>query len=305
MKSTLKQIAIIGPTASGKSSLAIELAQEYGAAILSLDSLSVYREIDIASAKPTPEERGDIPHYGIDLLDPDEKFDVMKFLELYGEVRGRCEREGRPLIVTGGSSFYLKILMEGISPMPRAGAASVAATAQLMGDLAAAYAKLSEIDPLYAAKISENDRYRIEKALLIFFETSLPPTLYFEKNPPISIVGDELPVFEIEIERAVLRERIALRTEKMFADGLVDEVCELEYRYGRAPNCMKAIGIREVLSYLDGTLGYEETREKIVVNTARLAKRQSTFNRSQFPGRTSAPKERLKESIAPLLDSAR
>ena len=111
MPEEVTEIALIGATASGKSSLALELARKYRALILSLDSLALYREIDIASAKPTRQDRGDIPHYGIDLLTPDEPFDVTRILTLYKECSEKSRRENRQLIIVGGSSFYLKILL--------------------------------------------------------------------------------------------------------------------------------------------------------------------------------------------------
>jgi len=282
MKRETKRIAIIGATASGKSALAVEMAQIYDAVILSLDSLSIYKEIDIASAKPTIEERGGIPHFGIDEIRPDERFDVMEFIELYHKADDYASERGRHLIVTGGSSFYLKTLIDGISPIPRLSTETKERVESLLRDPAKAYETLLSCDREYAEKISPGDRYRIEKGLCIYFETSIPPGEYFESNPPVPAVSGEMEIFEIEIPRQKLRERIAIRCEEMISAGLVDEVAYLESRYGRAPNPMKAIGIREVLDFFDGRYDFSTMREKIVTNTARLAKRQSTFNKSQF-----------------------
>ncbi|WP_456458601.1 tRNA (adenosine(37)-N6)-dimethylallyltransferase MiaA [Nitratifractor sp.] len=275
-------IALIGATASGKSSLALELASRHGAVILSLDSLAVYREIDIASAKPSKEERKDIPHYGIDLLSPEEPFDVTKFLNLFEEISQRSLQENRPIIIVGGSSFYLKILIEGISPLPPLSGEKRSTLDKLLDDLSRAHKHLSNIDPLYSAKISSNDRYRIEKGLQVYFSTGFPPSQYFALHPPRSPLQKSMPIFEIRRSRSELRQRISLRTKKMFDQGLIDEVAGLEYRYGRSPNAMKAIGIREVLDYFDGRINRKGLEEKIIINTARLAKRQETFNRSQF-----------------------
>lgn len=300
MPEEVTEIALIGATASGKSSLALELARKYRALILSLDSLALYREIDIASAKPTRQDRGDIPHYGIDLLTPDEPFDVTRFLTLYKECSEKSRRENRPLIIVGGSSFYLKILLEGISPLPDLNSKQRDTLDTLLHDLPYAYETLKELDPEYAQKISSNDRYRIEKALQIYLSTGHPPSEYFALHPPVSSLQRPIPIFEIYRERSVLRERIRQRTHDMIAQGLIDEVAGLEYRYGRAPHPMKAIGIREVLDYFDGRLSRNELEEKIVIHTARLAKRQETFNRSQFQHIIRGEIETIKQTVEKL-----
>jgi tRNA dimethylallyltransferase len=132
------------------------------------------------------------------------------------------------------------------------------------------------------SNIETNDTYRIEKALNIYLETGLTPTQYFKQYPPRPTVTEPLPVYQIVIDRVKLRERIALRTCMMLKDGLIDEICMLEKKYTRTPNCMKSIGIKETLAYLDGRYDKNMLIEKITTNTARLAKRQTTFNNSQF-----------------------
>lgn len=299
------QIAIIGPTACGKSALALELAGEFDGIILSLDSLALYREIDIASAKPTPEERGAIPHYGIDLIDPDRPFDVTRFADLYREVAAEAERSGRPLIIVGGSSFYLKILLEGLSPLPSIDRSVRRRVDALLARPDEARALLTERAPLFARRLAPSDRYRMEKGLLILLQTGRDPEEYFRDNPPKPVIDAPLPLYEITMPRERLRDRIIRRTDAMLRMGLIDEVTGLEYRYGRAPQSMKAIGIVEVLAYLDGRLDLRQMREKIITNTARLAKRQSTFNRSQFVDVCREDKEKLKEKIRAELQRGR
>jgi len=277
-----KQIALIGPTASGKTALAIELATQYGGIVLSLDSLAVYRTIDIASAKPTSSERKNIPHFGIDLLDPDRSFDVVMFLDEYRRAYAEASRNHTPLILVGGSGFYLKTLLDGISPMPKFSDDVLSQVADHMGDLSQAYQSLRLIDPLFADRIKPTDRYRVEKALLIYYASGKPPHLWFKEHPPVPIITDPLPIYEITVDRAMLRERIALRTSRMLRDGLIDETARLERRYGRSPNAMKSIGIKESLDYLDGRYTRSQLRDAIITHTAQLAKRQVTFNKSQF-----------------------
>ena len=293
----LPSIAIIGPTASGKTSLAVELARETNGVILSLDSLSVYREIDIASAKPTPAERSDIPHFGIDLLPPDAPFDVTQFFRSYHEAEAFSREHQRPLIIVGGSGFYLKMLIEGVSPMPDISEAIRSHVLRKISDLPSAYRQLERLDPLFAGDIEATDTYRIEKGLIIHYATGMTPSAYFRSHPPEPILSAPLPIYEVVTERSLLRERIALRTAKMLRDGLIDEVCRLEKRYTRAPNSMKAIGITEVLSYLDGRYDHATMKEKIIIHTARLAKRQVTFNKSQFGKTVQGTLPQLKSTL--------
>ncbi|WP_456432956.1 tRNA (adenosine(37)-N6)-dimethylallyltransferase MiaA [Nitratifractor sp.] len=294
-------IALIGTTASGKTALALDLARRHGGVILSLDSLALYREIDIASAKPTPTERGSVPHFGIDLVAPDEPFDVIRFAQEARHAFAAAREQGVPLWIVGGSGFYLKILLEGISPLPPIDEATRRRVGKEMEDLRAAYRKLETLDPAWARKVSPTDRYRIEKALTILEATGEGPSSYFRSHPPQPIFESRVPLFEIEWDRHVLRERIAQRTEAMLESGLIDEVCGLEHRYGRAPVSMKAIGIREVLDYLDGRYDRTTLREKIVTDTARLAKRQRTFNRSQFQDVVRGEVEAIRDAIEAYL----
>ena len=279
---SFKQLALIGPTASGKTALSIKVAQQLNAYILSLDSLSIYKEIDIVSAKPTLEERAGVEHFGMDHLYPDEPFDVTTFIKLYHEVYDKCLKENKNLVIVGGTSFYLKMLIEGISELPSINGETKEKTKKYLTNLKKTYAMLYELDPVYMDKIEDNDPYRIEKALYIYLQTGQTPTEYFTQFPPIPTVKDPLPIYQIDIDRNLLRGRIALRTEIMIKDGLIDEICMLEKKYTRAPNCMKSIGIKETLAYLDGIYDKKMLTEKITTNTARLAKRQTTFNNSQF-----------------------
>lgn len=277
----MKTVAIIGPTASGKSELAIECAKKCGAVILSLDSLSVYKEIDIASAKPSKEERDEVLHFGIDLIYPNENFSVAHFLKEYEKAREYAKKNGKNLLITGGSSFYLKTLIDGISPLPKLSHQTVEKVKRVMADKSEAYRLLESIDKEFANNIEPGDSYRIEKGLCIYFQTDLPPTQYFKKHPKRAILKD-VEIFEIYVDRDLLRKRIESRTDKMLKTGLIDEVAALEKKFGRSYPSMKAIGIAETLAFLDGKLDLNGLYEKIVTNTYRLAKRQQTFNKTQF-----------------------
>ncbi len=288
--------AITGPTASGKSDLALELAQKIGGVILSVDSLAVYKEIDIASAKPSKEELSLVRHFGIDELYPNEKFSAIEFIKQFKEAKNWAKEHGKSLIIVGGTSFYLKVLTQGISNLPKISKSVKEKANSLLLNLDQAYKILQKIDSQYAKNIASSDRYRIEKALSIYYTTNTPPSQYFKENPPKPIEPN-LPIFEIKIERELLRERIKLRTAKMLQSGLIDEVAYLEQKYGRTPQSMGAIGIKEVLDYFDGIYSKQELEEKIAVHTARLAKRQVTFNKSQLNIEFSGSVQEIKEHI--------
>lgn len=270
----MKQIAIIGSTASGKTALALDIAHKTNSIILSLDSLSVYKQIDIASAKPTVKERGDIIHFGIDEVYPNENFDVIQFIDCYKKAKEFASSNNKNLIIVGGTGFYLKALVEGIS-------LGVDTKQKLDISKEEAYEFLYNLDKEYMEKIASNDSYRIEKAYAIYKQTGKTPSEFFSENKKEPIAKD-LKIFEITWPRDELRKRISLRTKQMIKDGVIDEVIFLEKKYTRLPNCMSSIGIIETLEYLDGKISKEQLEEKISINTAKLAKRQNTFNNSQF-----------------------
>ena len=294
---SFKQLALIGPTASGKTALAIDLAHKISANILSLDSLALFKEINIASAKPSLKERDHIKHYGINELYANEPFDVTTFIELYKKAKKESIRDNKNLIIVGGTSFYLSALINGISDLPIISKEAKEKSNELLIELNSAHSFLNNLDPKHMLNIKGSDRYRIEKMLNLYFETKLTPSEYFKANPPIPTINDNLEIYEIEVDREVLRERIKKRTEIMIKSGLIEEVIYLEKKYMRTPNCMKSIGIKEVLAYLDGYFSKEEMKEKIVTHTAQLAKRQRTFNRSQFTSKVLLSLEALREEL--------
>jgi len=285
------------PTASRKTALSVKIAKKIDAFILSLDSLSIYKEIDIVSAKPTLQEREGIEHFGMDYLYPHQNFDVTTFIGLYNDVYALALKKKKNLVIVGGTSFYLKMLLEGISALPAISAQTKQKTQMYLKSLQESYDWLKSIDPHYMSQISSNDTYRIEKALNIYLETSLSPSEYFKLFPPKPTITTALRIYQIAVEREKLRAQISLRTQQMIENGLIDEVCKLERKYTRAPHCMKAIGIKETLAYLDGIYDKKMLQEKIAVHTAQLAKRQTTFNRSQFSNVICAEAKELEKMI--------
>ena len=292
----MKEVAILGATASGKSALAIEVAKEVGAHILSLDSLAIYKEMDIVSAKPTLAEREGITHFGIDVLSPDAYFSAATFFDLYHEAKKQSEKEGKHLIIVGGTSFYLKAMLDGLSPKLTPSDKTKAALKDKLKDLQSAYNFIQEKDSLYADKISYHDSYRIQKWYEIYLESGLGASDYFAQNQKKPILKD-IPIYDILIERDVLKERISKRTAIMIEQGLIDEIARLEKKYTRLPTPMKAIGVIETLAFLDGKIDKKELHNLISIHTTQLAKRQETFNKSQFLNVSKLLKKDLKEKL--------
>ena len=276
-----KELAIVAPTASGKTALSIDIAHKIDAVILSLDSLAVYKQIDIASAKPSVEERDGIVHFGIDKIYANEKFDVIEFINEYKNAKEYAIENGKNLIIVGGTGFYLKSMIDGLSPFPKLTHNTISIVKEKMVNVEKVYNELNIKDSRYMKNISSNDKYRIQKALEIYIQTNQIPSSYFEQNKPTPIINN-IDIFEIETNVEKLRDRIKLRTKQMIKNGIIDEVIFLEKEYTRKPNAMSSIGIVETLDYLDAKINKEELEEQIFVHTAQLAKRQRTFNKSQF-----------------------
>ena len=292
----MKQIAIIGPTASGKSDLALKIAQRHNAYILSIDSLSIYKEIDKASAKPSDEELLSIPHFGINEIYPDENFSVDIFIEIYKNSVLKAKEDNKNLIIVGGSTFYLKSLLQGLSSIPKIDKEVKDEVSKMLLHVRDSYELLYSLDKEYMKNIDPNDSYRIEKMLLIHKASGMTPSEWFTLHPPKPVI-ENLDIYNIDLQRELLRERIDARTKKMADMGIIDEVAFLEHRYTREPNSMKSIGILEVLEYLDGLVSKEKMLENISTHTAQLAKRQQTFNRTQFQEVISAPLKELEKII--------
>ncbi|MCD8212718.1 MAG: tRNA (adenosine(37)-N6)-dimethylallyltransferase MiaA [Campylobacter sp.] len=266
------EFAIIGTTASGKSALALQVAREFQGIILSLDSLALYKQIDIASAKPSPTELQSVKHFGIDEIFPNENFSVGMFFKIYEKAKKYAENANRPLIITGGSGFYLKAMLSGLSPdIPKC---ETPPNDEI-------YALAVQKDPQFAAKFSPNDSYRLEKWYQIYKFSAQIPSEWLSENTSEPIVK-ELEIFEILWDTDAIRARIKERTKAMFAAGLIDEAKFLFNAYGYDTKALKSIGLKECGEFLQGKLAHAELEELISTHTAQLAKRQRTFNRSQF-----------------------
>ncbi|RDU57966.1 tRNA (adenosine(37)-N6)-dimethylallyltransferase MiaA [Helicobacter sp. MIT 99-5507] len=265
-------LAIIGSTASGKSALAFYLASKYKLDIFSIDSLSIYKYIDIASAKPSKAELSQIKHYGIDVLNPDEKCNAKLFFDLLNSL------SQKRLIIVGGSSFYLKSIIDGLSKIPQQNK-EISKYVESLNKYEA-YQLLTKIDETYTSKIHKNDTYRIAKGLEIYLLTGKSPSVFFMENKKEKL-NIEIKIFELIKPKEILIKDIESRTKAMYENGLIDEVQNLISSYPSSQT-LKAIGIKEIISFLDSKITKEQSKELIIKNTIQLAKRQRTFNRTQF-----------------------
>lgn len=258
--------------------------------------------MNIASAKPSFDELAMVPHFGVDVIAPYEEFSAAVFGRLYKEAALSAQDAGKHLIIVGGSGFYLKAMLEGLSQAPECSREIKTQAHERALRREDAYAFIREKDSLYAKNISINDTYRLAKWFEIYLTTSMSASEFFAKHPKKPIIK-ELPIFEIATPKPLLQERVALRTQKMLQKGLVDEIAWLEARYGREIKPLKAIGLKEVLAYLDGRYDKKQMQERITIHTMQLAKRQKTFNKTQFQGVISKELQSLREEMENVFKS--
>jgi len=287
-------LVIAGQTASGKERLALAIAMQIGGEIVSADSMKVYREMDIGTAKPSAAERRAVPHHLLDVADPGETFSTARWLALAEGTIADVHARGRTAVVSGGTPLYLKALLEGLFKGPAADAAirsRLEEESEARGS-AALHARLAEVDPAAAARIHPNDLRRITRALEVW-ELAGRPISQLQSQwgrrrsslDPEALDGRWRPlVVAIRRSRDDLTRRIESRVRRMIEEGLVEEVRRLAGRAGglaRGPR--QALGYAEVLEHLDGRLGADELVPAIVAHTRQFARRQMTWL-SRFEG---------------------
>lgn len=274
-------IIIQGPTAVGKSSLAIALAARVGGQIISADSLQVYRYLDIGTAKPTPAQRRGVTHHLIDLVEPDEPFHAGAYGEKAGEVIAHLHEKNIPTFVVGGTGLYIKALLGGLFPSPPANEElrrRYRREAELFGS-SYLYERLRLLDPLTAERISAADQTRIIRALEVF-ESTGNSIRRQQQSHGFGTNRYEYLKLGIGLDRDVLYRRIDERVEAMLAAGLVKEVEGLLARgYGAELKPMQSLGYRHMVNYLTGAWSLEEACEIMKRDTRRYAKRQLTWFR--------------------------
>jgi len=276
-----RAIALLGPTASGKSRFALALAERLPLEIVSMDSAQVYRGLDIGTAKPSADERSRVAHHLIDLVEPDDSYSTGRWRrEALNAIHAIVERGRTPLIV-GGTMLYYRALVEGLDALPPASAdvrKTISAEAAERG-WAALHADLAKVDPAAAKRIPPRDAQRIQRALEVWRLTGQPiSALQTGKRPVLPFA---LHAFALVPDRDVLSARIGERFDAMLSAGLVEEVKRLRERYplSAASPSMRAVGYRQVWQCLEGEFPAAELRDRGITATRQLAKRQLTWLR--------------------------
>lgn len=275
-----KVIVIVGPTASGKTALSIELAKKIDGEIISCDSMQIYKDMNIGSAKPTIEEMQGIKHYMIDIAEPTERFSVAEYKKRSEEAIEKILQKGKVPIIVGGTGLYANSLIYNIEYneiiLDEEYRKNLMKIAETEVGLATLYEKARSIDPVAMEKISSNDKKRIIRVLEIKHSTGKNKTeleLESRKNE----VKYEYKVFAINMPREILYDRINKRVDIMIENGLIDEVENIIEKYKEFPTAMQAIGYKEIVMYLKGELTKQEAIEKIKQESRRYAKRQITW----------------------------
>ena len=278
---------LTGPTAAGKTKVGIELAMKLGADIVSLDSMSLYQEMNIGTAKPSAEERARVPHHLLDLVPPNDEFSLSEYIDAAHAAIADIKRRGREALFVGGTPLYLKSLLRGVYQGPPADWEFRSSIERELASapLAALHERLQVIDPLLAAKLHPHDKRRIVRGLEVFKLTgqrlSHLQTQFDEGRPPNAV-----KVFVLSWPREALHRRIDARVEQMFAGGLVEEVQNLLKKYGSlSRTALQAVGYREVVEYLSSqepgaTSQLEACIDRVKARTRQFARRQETWFRA-------------------------
>lgn len=304
-------IALMGPTASGKTALAVDWAQRLGTEVISVDSALVYRGLDIGAAKPDAATRALAPHHLVDVRDPHEVFSAADFArEALPPMQALAARGRVPLLV-GGTGLYFSALLEGLSDMPEADPAQRERLAREAGERgwAALHAELAAVDPEAGRRIKPADTQRITRALEVFRLTGRPISDWQRAGAPRRFPFRVLKLVLAPADRAVLHERIARRFDQMLAEGFLDEVRRLRADPRLHPDLpsMRAVGYRQAWAHLEGRTDASTFREEAIAATRQLAKRQLTWLRARLDARWFDPatdRDGLEQALALFLARA-
>jgi tRNA dimethylallyltransferase len=279
----MKQIIqVLGPTGVGKSRFSIQLAQKIDGEIISADSMQVYRDFDIGTAKISEDERGGVPHHFIDMIADCSQFNAAIFLKKSFEISEGIIQRGRLPIVCGGTALYLRTMVRGIFPEPFPKKVSRKELDELVDTKGLTYLwnRLKAIDPEYAEKIRAKDRIRIVRAMEIYANTGVPPSEIF-KRTETPFKGYRFWRIGLHRPRQELYRRIEERVDRMMASGLVEEVKRLRQMYPASCPPFKSLGYKEISMFLDGTVALEQAVDLIKQHTRNFAKRQLSWFRQE------------------------
>ncbi len=277
-------IFLMGPTASGKSAIALELAARFPLEIINVDSASVYRGMDIGTAKPDAEVLRRVPHHLLDCIDPTEAYSAARFREEALQVMHKIAQCGKVPLLVGGTMLYFKALQQGLDDLPTAEPAMRALLDQEAQELGwpAMHAALARVDPVTAARLQPGDSQRIQRALEVYRVTGIPLSLYHGTDSRRPLNARVLALGLMPSDRSVLHRRITERFDTMLEAGLEDELRSLRQRHALNPDlpAMRAVGYRQMWQYLEGQIDRAMLRERGIIATRQLAKRQMTWMRS-------------------------
>ncbi|QXE85713.1 tRNA (adenosine(37)-N6)-dimethylallyltransferase MiaA [Geomonas nitrogeniifigens] len=271
----IKLLVVGGPTGSGKSDLALKLAEQIDAEIVNADSMQIYRGLDIGTAKPSPEELARVPHHLIDIVSPDQDFTASDFRREASAAIEDIDRRGKRAIVVGGTGLYLRALLEGLVDSPTGDPQLRRQFDDIPGD--ELLRRLADVDRETAARLHPNDRVRLVRALEVYTQTGRPISAFRAEH---GFSGDHYRALKlaISVDRAELYRRIDARVERMLEKGLVEEVRKLLLQgYSRELKSMRSIGYKEVTAYLAGEMTLDEAVTLIKRDSRRYAKRQMTW----------------------------
>ena len=271
----IKLLVVGGPTGSGKSDLALRLAEEIDAEIVNADSMQIYRGLDIGTAKPSPEELARVPHHLIDIVSPDQAFTASDFRREASAAIEDIDRRGKKAIVVGGTGLYLRALLEGLVDSPTGDPELRRQFEEVPGE--ELFRRLAEADPETASRLHPNDRVRLVRALEVYAQTGRPISAFRAEHGFSGDYYDTLKM-AIKVERPELYRRIDARVDKMLEAGLVDEVRSLLARgYSRDLKSLRSIGYKETAACLAGEVSLDEAVTLIKRDSRRYAKRQMTW----------------------------
>lgn len=282
---------ITGPTASGKTSLAIRLAQQLDSEIICMDSMTLFKGMDIGTAKPDKNQQAQIKHHMLDVLCPSEASNVKFWLNSAQKIATALIEKGKPPVFVGGTPFYLKALLLGLFEMPEI-PKQIRADLELkfpQENFAGAHTLLGEVDPLSAKKIHPNDRRRIIRALEVWFalgKTISSLQKQWDLNSNSAFNPDKIKCIWLQIPRPQLHQRIQLRTANFLQNGWIEETKALRLKHPvLGKEASQAIGYSQIFNFLDGIITYQKMEENINLETRQFAKRQETWFR-HLPGCT-------------------
>lgn len=277
-------VFLMGPTASGKTAMAIELYQTGLIEIISVDSAMVYQQLDIGSAKPSDKELVLAPHHLIDFIDPKNAYSASDFANDAIQLINEIHRRGKTPLLAGGTMLYFKALKDGLADLP---ASDEVHRTELKKQLdtkgvEALHKELAKVDPETASRLHSTDTQRIMRALEVFQISGKPISEFHSEQSLTALPNPLLSIALSPKDRSVLHQRIAQRFEQMMTQGFLDEISALYERGDLSLDCpsMKSVGYRQFWQYLDGELSQSEAKERAIIATRQLAKRQLTWLRS-------------------------